>query len=246
MWNCISTSTAELIASFYNDGRLGAVSFDKVDELSKDAIHELDGYLIEILYSEDIRVLMRCSCKGGCDCSADGNDHSYVTEDVKLRTVELEVSFKARFYSRMSCLLCNFFLKEDDRDEGRSILREWCDEKKGFYREYDADGEQVVDRYTDRWGTTEWLTTFVLERNDAEDVLLVEIFIGLCRYRGILSMRISNDFWRIGEVKHDDGKSSDEEDLVDDEESLQARMKELAVSVDQQNEKGKLRTEFMW
>jgi hypothetical protein len=146
----------------------------------------------------------------------------------------MELEFYHGFYGRMRSILDDYFGGVDALEAFNGSLRPyWCREDgrmdDAFLKEVDIDGWMVVHRSNDA-GHEEEVCVFVLGREVKEDGTfgerytyveddeddrvdaphrLVETFIALCRYRGLLGMNLVRDIRRISAMEFSECKLVD-------------------------------------
>jgi hypothetical protein len=208
--NCISEERAREIRAFYTEGRVGLVSFDGVNSLDTETLREFDGRLRRILLSDDV-------CMSGWrPDSITRDDGGAPGERTVVRRLRMEVHFGELFYREMVSLLNDYFEGTDRRFVGKSTLQclrwRFYGLEEVFLRECDAEGRPVVFSSDDgeveevfevslgveekeQGGSCVDVSFTDVRGGSADDVCcrMVETFIGLCRYRGILSMNLVRD-----------------------------------------------------
>jgi hypothetical protein len=213
MKNCVSEVRAIEIRSLYKDGKLGVVSFDQVDELEWSTLIELEGRLKTILRSEDIGVSQWLPVFDG----RGGERPSMLA---------MQLGFEPNFYGRVRSLLEDYFGGSDGCIAGSGLLRPvlrfeglsdrtaalvstlLCEpDGEGEPRMIDSDGGETshlcyFQLKAKRTEGSAWIRLaryLSIEEDSAFDAphRLVETFIALCRYRGLLSMDLVMDVGRI-------------------------------------------------
>jgi hypothetical protein len=180
---------------------LGLISTDYVDVLDSIDLAKLDHDLKDVLWSEWIAVVGRYS--------RDEPDGQAVDAEACFPLCQMELEFSGDFYPDVESVLRYYFGYGGDCASMGVVLRHLErlveGEEDCLFREYGADGRPVVYR-SDDGGTAE-VCIFSVGRQSKEDgdVLsrrsLVETFIALCRYRGLLSMNLVRDIDRFSTVE---------------------------------------------
>jgi hypothetical protein len=205
MQGCISEHRAGEIRALYTEGRLGLVSFKQVDELDFPELWDLENDLRMILSSDDV-----CLSAWRPDMWYDGRVPS---DRVERRRLRMEIHFNECFHHKMGSILDDYFGGTDRSLVSKSTL---CCLRQCFYgleeiilRECNAEGGPVIFHSDD--GKSEEVfeislgveqkeqdgTSGNVSREDEDDYRdereRIETFIGVCRYRGILSMNLVRD-----------------------------------------------------